>query len=128
MNDEKNTLFKNSVGIIFKNKLLINDESLYLDDLIHMDYLVLRNGKLDFYFLLIMIFVFPFALFFKSFLLFFIALTFGFSTKITFYKEYYIIYNLRSSNYLITSKKVTCKKEKDIKLFIFNFKSAKNIC
>lgn len=128
MNNSENVLFQNSVGVICDNEVLINDESLFINDLIHMDYFFLVNGKLDFYFIIIMIFLFPIALFFKSFLLFVIALIFGFSTKIPFYKEFYITYNLKSNNYLATSKKVTCKKEKDIKLFVSNFELVKKKC
>lgn len=121
---KKDFFFHNSIGTINDTTISIGEELFLIDDIVHLEYFYLINGKLDFYLLLIMVGIIPFAFFFNSFYLFGVAVLFGVSSRITFYKDYFLFIKFKGDHFL-KSRKVICDKSEDISLFVSNFRKLK---
>jgi hypothetical protein len=119
-------IFQNAVGTIFKESIQVKNIKICINDLSVMQYIMIKNGKTDFFLILTSIFLFILFLILNSLLIIFLALIIAIISQLINIKYYYLVFGIHKNQEIII-KGINKVKEQDIKLFIEQFKIVKEL-
>ena len=120
-----NLVFQNPVGTIYEESIQVNDLTITVEDLSIVQYIIVQNGKIDFYLITAAIILTIVSLIFQSLLSIVIAATLVLISQVMKIKQYSLVFGIHKNQKIIT-KEISGVKQLDIELFINQFYKIKD--